>query len=479
VLIVLSMAVGLFAVGIILSSRTILSDGLATSFAAINPSSGTVRTSELFDENFLASVRAMPHVQEADARRSVGARVEAEPGKWKNITLFVVADYEDIRVNKVSTQSGAWPPPKHEILIERSALPVVGARVGDTVRIKMPSDTQRVMRISGIAHDPAQMPAQLDGTPYGYITFDTLDWLGEAYGFNELHIISSRPQDKAWSQRVVNEVKDKAEKSGYTIPLTMNADPGQLPMDAVLQGILLLMGLLGVMSLFLSIFLVVNTVSALLAQQKRQIGVMKAVGGSTLQILGMYLAMVISYGVLALLIAIPLGMQGARLLSQAMASYFNFDLPAAFRDPIFRPSRTMHAVFDREVYANVRGQDLGNVRGQPIQPLLAGLGEPFTDWLFQTAMHARPAESAFCLRAQNNWGRGSGWLLVFALRWLGKRRRLTVPDSLIAVFKPEIGPAIEIAASEALGLAAQASNAPAPGAEIWLPHGSAPGPGRR
>src|SRR5512140_3633215 len=69
-LIVLSMSVGLFALGIILSARTILSEGLAESFAAINPSSGTVRTAELFDENFLQSVRAMKDVQDADARRS-------------------------------------------------------------------------------------------------------------------------------------------------------------------------------------------------------------------------------------------------------------------------------------------------------------------------------------------------------------------------------------------------------------------------
>src|SRR5512142_2206234 len=67
-LIVLSMAVGLFAIGIILSARTILSEGLATSFAAIHPSSGTVSTVELFDEDFLRAVRSMPEVQDADAR---------------------------------------------------------------------------------------------------------------------------------------------------------------------------------------------------------------------------------------------------------------------------------------------------------------------------------------------------------------------------------------------------------------------------
>ena len=327
-LIVLSMAVGLFAIGIILSARTILSEGLARSFAAIQPSSGTVRTVEPFDEDFLQAVRAMKEVQEADARRNISARVEVAPGEWKNISLFVIADYDNIRVNKVSSQSGAWPPPEREILIERAALSVIDAQVGDVIRIRLPNDTQREMRIAGLAYDPAQLPAPMDGTPYGYISFDTLQWFGESYGFNELYVIATHPEDKLWAQQVVNLVKDKAEKSGYTIPLSMTAEPGQLPMNDVLQGILLLMGSLGVLSLFLSVFLVVNTVSALLTQQKRQIAVMKAIGGGSLQILGMYLVMVIAYGVLALLIAIPLGTIGARGLSQMLAAMFNFNLPA-------------------------------------------------------------------------------------------------------------------------------------------------------
>jgi putative ABC transport system permease protein len=65
-----------------------------------------------------------------------------------------------------------------------------------------------------------------------------------------------------------------------------------------------------------------------LAQQKRQIGVMKAIGGGSMQILGMYLVMVMAYGVLALLIAVPLGIVGARALSQTLATFFNFDLTA-------------------------------------------------------------------------------------------------------------------------------------------------------
>jgi putative ABC transport system permease protein len=78
--------------------------------------------------------------------------------------------------------------------------------------------------------------------------------------------------------------------------------------------------------LFLSVFLVVNTVSAILTQQKRQIGVMKAVGGGTAQIMGMYLVMVLAYGAMALAIALPLGVQGSKALSGALAGFFNFDL---------------------------------------------------------------------------------------------------------------------------------------------------------
>ena len=129
---------------------------------------------------------------------------------------------------------------------------------------------------------------------------------------------------------------------------------------------------------------------------------------------------------------------------------FNFDLPAAFRDPVFRPSRTMHVAFDRAIYAAVRGQDLGTVRGQPIRPQLSGFGEPFTDWVMQAATNARPKESAFALRAPDGWEFGEGWLMVYALRWQGTTRRLAVPDSLASVFIGADGGIVSLNAAAAV-----------------------------
>jgi hypothetical protein len=147
--------------------------------------------------------------------------------------------------------------------------------------------------------------------------------------------------------------------------------------------------------------------------------------------------------------------------NQFLPEVFNFDLPAAFRDPVFRPSRSVHVVFDREVYSNVRGQDLGTVRGQTIRPLLTGFGEPFADWLFQTAMHPAVGESAFSLQAPEAWAHGPGWLFVYALRWLGKRRRLLAADSLAVCFLKESGEVLQLSAAESMTIAIQAKMAPA------------------
>ena len=137
---------------------------------------------------------------------------------------------------------------------------------------------------------------------------------------------------------------------------------------------------------------------------------------------------------------------------------FNFDLPAAFRDPVFRPSRTMHVAFDRAIYAAVRGQDLGVVRGQPIRPQLSGFGEPFTDWVMQAATNARPRESAFTLAAPEGWERGTGWLMVYSLRWMGAARRLSVPDSLAIIFIGAGGGVVPLSAATVVPLLSADAN---------------------
>jgi putative ABC transport system permease protein len=96
------------------------------------------------------------------------------------------------------------------------------------------------------------------------------------------------------------------------------------PVSSVIQTLLLILGAIGLLSLGLSIFLIINTVSAMVVQQTRLIGVMKTVGASGIQILWMYLAVAIFYGLIALIFSIPISILGSQALSQYMANTFNF-----------------------------------------------------------------------------------------------------------------------------------------------------------
>ena len=62
-----------------------------------------------------------------------------------------------------------------------------------------------------------------------------------------------------------------------------------------MDAIFLVLGVMAALALILSLFLVYNTINAIISQQVDQIGVMKAVGARTWQILLIYLLTVLTY----------------------------------------------------------------------------------------------------------------------------------------------------------------------------------------
>ena len=293
-----------------------------------------IMTFEAFDDDVVESVEGMRDVEEAEARRRVSMRVKTGPEEWRILWLIAIPDFDDIKIDRISPEAGAWPPPDNEMLIERSALGLLKAGMGDIVTVKTPDGKERDMRVAGLAHDLNAQMYTFDGVISGYITTDTLEWLGQPQDYNELRILAAENQDdQEHIRQVANKARDKVESSGSTVWFTFVPQPGKhIFLDPFIQAISVMMGALAVLSLLLSGFLVINTISALLTQQTRQIGMMKAVGAKTRQVTGMYLVTVAVFGVLALVIAVPLGVVGAHLFSSFIASFLNFDV-ANFRLP--------------------------------------------------------------------------------------------------------------------------------------------------
>jgi putative ABC transport system permease protein len=121
-------------------------------------------------------------------------------------------------------------------------------------------------------------------------------------------------------------VKDKLEKNGTAVSRTRFSETHKHPLADTVNAILGILLALGILIVFLSSSLIANTLSALLSQHLRHIGVIKLVGGRSRQVFAMYLALIMAFGALALLIAVPLGGQGAYGLSLFIATKLRFNL---------------------------------------------------------------------------------------------------------------------------------------------------------
>ncbi len=330
IVVVLSIAVGVFAVGTIASSQIILSRDLRAAYLATNPAHAWIMTMESFDEDVVKAVEGMRDVKEAEAREQVTLRVKTGPDDWRLLWLVAVPDFDDIKIDKFYPETGAWPPPEHELLIERSALGLLNnPDVGDILTVKTPDGKERQMRIAGLAHDLNAQMYTFDGAISGYVTTDTMEWLGQPpQEYRELRIlVEGDESDREYIQQVTNKARDKVEGAGPTVWFTFVPQPGKhIFLDPFIQAISVMMGALAIMSLLLSGFLVINTIAALITQQTRQIGMMKAIGARTPQVMSLYLVTVAIFGLLALLISVPLGVVGARVFSRFIAGFLNFDV---------------------------------------------------------------------------------------------------------------------------------------------------------
>lgn len=332
-LVILSIAIGVFAIGMIASTQIIIDNDMSAQYLTINPASAILYPG-WFDSNLVESVRRMEGIEDADGRLTTNMRIKVGPEAWKDIQIDIVEDFNDIHINKFFPISGAWPPDKKTILIERESLELANTEMGGTVEIETPDGKIRQLKVSGTAHDMNQPPPQFVGRPQGFITFETYEWLGYTKHFDSLSIVvTENKRDKEHIRVIADEVKNKIEKDGNTVYWTWIPEPFKHPADEAVSPMLLILGVLGALSLFLSAFLVINTISALLARQIKEIGIMKALGAQTGQLVQLYLVNVMILGLLASIIAIPLAAVAAYIFSGYLAKLINFDL-LGFRIPM-------------------------------------------------------------------------------------------------------------------------------------------------
>jgi putative ABC transport system permease protein len=325
-LVVLAIALGISAFAAILSSYAILTRELDQGYLATNPASAVLRVDSA-DDDLIKAILANTEVSDAEPRRTISGQIKGGPMQWRNLILFVVHDYGNIRVSKLVPESGAWPPATGEILIERDAFQVVRANIGDVVTVKTANGVEQPLVISGRVHDVGQAQARMENIVYGYINLATLEQLGEEPRLNQINLLVAQKRfDEAHIKHVVADVESLIKSRGHEVLRVDIPRPGKHPHSDLTGIMLLAMSSFGLFVLVLSGILVINLLTAMMASQVRQIGVMKAIGGTRWQVARIYFVQALFLGITAVIVSVPLGILASGALCRSMAVFLNFDI---------------------------------------------------------------------------------------------------------------------------------------------------------
>ncbi len=337
-LVVASIAVGLFAIGVIATIDVIDSHDMRLSYQAIHAANITLQTS-LVTDDLIHHVSHFPGVSQAEGVRTLSLRVQNAKGQWQTLSVKAFKAMDRLPINQLRLVEGRWPQ-EGEIVLGINRRVELNAGVGDRLRIELPDGTSRTLRLVGLVQDQTTGSTGSGGyfnAPLqSYIHPDTLTQLQQAASdqFNGLSItVTGSGSDLAAMQRLSDQISHDLKLNGVDVTSSKVTSSFDHPNGALTEAISGILVILALLSVFLSSFLVTNTLQALLKQQTQQIGIMKSIGARRMQIAGVYLALILAFGLLAFIVAVPLAYGVAYRVVEFLATKLNFVLQGRHLEP--------------------------------------------------------------------------------------------------------------------------------------------------
>ncbi len=321
-LVVASIAIGVLALGLIVAGRTLMARQMIVSVTASHPTTLQLSVSPPIDDATLRMIRRQPGVAGARGVIYSGIRWKPTPdAEWADATLIAIEDFTTQTYDLITLREGAWPG-TNQVVIEHSHVAPYGPPpIGGMLYVDV-NDLAKPLALAGVVRDPKAIGPPFTSQPTFYLTRDTLANLGRSDRFNSLQIeVADFSQERA--EALQRSLTTRLEDLGVAVTDAEITAPDRHFLQDVMDGVTMILTVMALLSLGMSTILVINTINAILAQQVPQIGIMKTIGGLRGQITGLYLAGVVIYGLLSLLIAMPVGAYGGWALARWMMDLIN------------------------------------------------------------------------------------------------------------------------------------------------------------
>lgn len=324
VLAVLSIAVGVFAVGVTFGMADQLLAGMDAAHRASIPAHFTMGLTKNIDEDTANRLKKIDGVEDIALGSFNAIRYKIDPDdEWDTAWLIMREDFEKQKYELLQLKAGEWPE-RNRIGIERLSSQYFDLGLGDTVYFEV-GDRPKARKISGILRHNFVPPPEFGGSAVFFTDAQGMELFDLPRGQYDQILVRVTPYSEELARSVASEIKDSLSKEGIGVAVTIYQDPNKHWGRFIMEGINLVLQVMAIVSLGASVVLVFNTLMGVITQQTSQIGILKAIGGTRSQIIKVYLSGVVVYGLLSLILALPLGAFLAFGVTQYLLNIFNID----------------------------------------------------------------------------------------------------------------------------------------------------------
>ncbi len=238
--------------------------------------------------------------------------------------------FEQITLEPVRLLSGAYPVDgQNEIAIEQRMATRYHLSIGDTITVRVDGTGERDVHISGIIFQPYLYVGGSDGSSSAYATYTDAQAI---VGFTGYSSFFARFKDWQTSrQESHNFRRELNNQTPYEIVFYLLNDPDHNLFVVGVRQSARVLTILAVIALVVSSFVVTDVIGSVIAEQRKQIGAMKALGATRWDVLAIYLGMALMYGLLgsipAMIVGVPLGQRAAESIAPAANAYLQDTSP--------------------------------------------------------------------------------------------------------------------------------------------------------
>lgn len=323
-LVILSIAAGVFAVGAIFGLVDQLLTGMDNAHQEVSPSHINVILRDYIPRSVVEEVEKITGVEGVDPVNQITLRYKLNPGdEWELGTLVQRPDYENQTYDIITLKDGSWPD-SDGFAVERMSAQFFGMELGDQVIFDQGGE-EREIELTGIVRHPFVEPPPFGGQAHFFTDSEGFSSFGVPEGYFGQLLVTVDPYSVVEAERVAGEIRSTLADLGVGVAVSLYQDPDAHWGRIFVEGVTLVLQVMAIVSLFLSVVIVFNTMTALITQQTDQIGVIKAIGGSRGTVARVYLTEVVIFSVIGLLIAIPLSLAFAYFMSKNFLNLFNID----------------------------------------------------------------------------------------------------------------------------------------------------------